>query len=52
MGTPKLQPEPLAATDSARVAAPKIIEIRNITLKEALQMVRALADRAEPREQK
>jgi hypothetical protein len=52
MGTPKLQPERIAATESARVATPEIIEIRNITLKEALQMVRALADRMEPPEQK
>jgi hypothetical protein len=52
MGTPKLQPERITATASARVAAPEIIEIRNITLKEALQMVRALADRAESREHK
>jgi hypothetical protein len=47
MGTSKLQPERVTATDGARVATHEIIEIRNITLKEALQMVRALADQAE-----
>jgi hypothetical protein len=52
MGTPKLQPERIAATDSARISTAEIIEIRNITLKQALQMVRALANLAEPRKEK
>jgi hypothetical protein len=46
---PKLQLEPITAADAAHVVGGKIIEIRNVTLKEALQLVRALADRQESR---
>ena len=50
MTKPKLQLEPITAADAAHVVGGKIIEIRNVTLKEALQLVRALADRQESRE--
>jgi hypothetical protein len=52
MTKPTLQPERITAPDIPRPVAPEIIEIRSVTLKEALQLVRALADRTEPREQK
>ena len=47
---PILQPERVTASDDVHLAPAKIIEIRNVTLKEALQMVRALADHPNSRE--
>jgi hypothetical protein len=49
MTKPKLQPERGTPSENSCAAAgetAEIVEIRNVTLKEALRMVRALADRA------
>ena len=49
MNKPKLQPECVTTPEKSGLAAGEdveILEVRNISLKEALQMVRALADRA------
>jgi hypothetical protein len=39
----KLQLEDIAPPQDAKSAAPEIVEIRNITLKQAIELVRALA---------
>jgi hypothetical protein len=43
MTKPQLQPERITAADSARPPAGEILEIRNVTLKQAIQLVRSLA---------
>jgi hypothetical protein len=53
MNKPKLQPECVTASETACLAAAgtvEIVEVRNVTLKEALEMVRVLADRARSKE--
>ncbi|HXM14541.1 MAG TPA: hypothetical protein VN933_04815 [Candidatus Eremiobacteraceae bacterium] len=52
MNKPTLQPEPLTAADNARVPTGEIIEIRNITLKAALKIVREQLDHDQSREHK
>ncbi|MBV9885317.1 MAG: hypothetical protein JO119_02105 [Acidobacteria bacterium] len=50
MTKPTLQPEHSTVSDSSHVVKGAVVEIRNITLKEALRMVKALADGARPEE--
>ena len=50
MNNPNLQPERTTAPEKPRPVIGEILEIRNVTLKEALQVVRSLAERDRSRD--
>jgi hypothetical protein len=52
MTEPRLQPEHAADADITRIPAIEILEIRNITLKAALKIVRELIAREDSPEHK